>query len=129
MPDDRITKQTRSVLPDAFAPKMPDAKSPGDTDGLSLYRKVFHSPEEVARKLRTGGSRACWIAQLRASDLLALGLTLTPDPLESALGHALIKEIRAETARSDEVVQFKRQLAQLVTPENLLGPYDPPTKA
>lgn len=134
VPKHRMSLDQRTVQPDAFAPKMPDKKNTGDTDGLSVYREAFHSAEDVGRTLRSRGSEPMWVARLRASDITALGLTLLPDPKDGFAhpkglpqpGHALIPEIAVSTATTDRVVEIKRMLAALVTPTNLFGPFDPP---
>jgi hypothetical protein len=126
-----------AVQPDAFAPRMPSKKKPddtGDSDGLSVYRAAFHSPEAIARELRTGGSRPAWVAELKASDIIALGITLQPDPLDAEEhpkgipqpGHALIPEINVAQAESTRVLELKRKLAGLANTATIHGPYDPP---
>lgn len=130
--------ERKSVRRNAFAPKLPDKKreSKGDIDGLSLFRELFHTPEEVGRVLRTQGTTPAWVARLRASDIFSLGLSLVPNPLDESKhpngvaqpGHVLIPEISVATASSSEVIELQQRLAALVTSENLLGPFDPPLR-
>lgn len=127
----------KTVQPDAFAPRMPNKKKPndiGDLDGLSVYRAAFHTPEVIARVLRTSGSEPAWVAEFKAGDLIALGITLKPDPLQADKhpsgipqpGHALIPEIHSGGAQSTRVLELKRELAALANKAKIHGPYDPP---
>lgn len=63
----------KTVQPGAFAP------NEKDTDGLSVHRAGIHTPKEVAQDFRGKGSQPVWVAHLRASDILALGVTIEPN--------------------------------------------------
>ncbi|RLA52192.1 MAG: hypothetical protein DRR42_08200 [Gammaproteobacteria bacterium] len=83
-----------------------------DSDGLSLFREKFSSPEDVARSGRN--PRGYYVAQIPASEILDLGVTLVPDPQTDTLpGHSLIPELTYSSSK-----QYKRELrnklAQLV---------------
>lgn len=132
-----MSADLKTIQPDAFAPRVPSKRKPddtGDSDGLSVYRAAFHSPEAIARELRTGGSEPAWVAELKAGDIIALGVTLKPDPIDADKhpkgiaqpGHALIPEINSREAESTRVLELKRALADLANKVKPHGPYDPP---
>lgn len=123
------------VLPDAFAPRVAkNAGDPSDADGLSVYRASFHSPEEIACLLRTGGSQPVWIAQLTAADVFALGLSIKPDPLPAEShprgivqpGHALLVELHSGEAKTARGLEWKQALAALANSLPRFGPFAPP---
>lgn len=76
-----------------------------------------------------------WVAQFKASDIIALGITLQPDPLDADKhprnvaqpGHALIPEINSGEMDSTRVLELKRALADLANKGPIHGPYDPPS--
>lgn len=86
-----------------------------DTNGLSVYREKYPSPEQVAG-FRTKGTKPSWVVKLRAQSVIDAGLTLIAAPREAAdglpaqQGHALIVEINSAARKSDLVEQWKRQL-------------------
>lgn len=132
-----MSPDLRTIEPDAFAPRSPAKNKPndqGDSDGLSVYRAAFHSPEEIAKVLRTRGSEPVWVAELVAKDIIALGGTLKPDPLGPEKhprqipqpGHALIPELHAGDPDSKLVEDLKRGLAALANKATIHGPFDPP---
>lgn len=104
----------RRPLPAGFGPHRDN-----DTDGLSVYREKYHTPEQVAG-YRTKGTKPMWIARLSAKSITDLGLTLKPDPrgpengLPARPGHALIVEMNSNTRKSDEVEQWKQQLLSVI---------------
>ena len=55
----------RWPLPDAFDPTKPDARrgTLGDVDGISVYRRHFHTPKEAA-DFRTKSKSQTWMACL-----------------------------------------------------------------
>lgn len=132
-----MSADLKTIQPDAFAPRMPNKKKPddvGDSNGLSVYRAAFHTPEAIARELRTGGSEPAWVAEFNASDIIALGVTLEADPLDADKhprgipqpGHALIPEIHSGEAESTRVLELMRKLADLANKATIHGPFAPP---
>lgn len=117
-----------TVQPGAFAP------NERDTDGLSVHRAAIHTPKEVAQDFRGKGSQPVWVAHLRAQDILALGVTIEPMPVAASVdpprlaqpGHAIIPELNAGNAHSDETEEHKHQLAAAVF--QIDGPFDPPQR-
>lgn len=104
----------RRPLPDGFDPHRTK-----DTDGLSVYREKYHTPEQVAG-FRTKGTKPTWIARLQAKSITDLGLTLKPDPrrpedgLPARPGHSLIVEMNSAARKSNAVEQWKQQLLSSV---------------
>lgn len=118
----------RTVQPGAFAP------NEKDTDGLSVHRAGIHTPKEVAQDFRGQGSQPVWVAHLRARDILAMGMTIEPKPVAASVapprpaqpGHAIIPDMNAGNASSNETEERKRQLAAAVF--QIDGPFDPPKR-
>lgn len=79
---------SRPIQGVAFSPTDKDA------DGISVFREQFTTPEAVAK---TGANPAgYYVARLQASELIGLGLSITPDPLppdSGPRGHALVPEM------------------------------------
>jgi len=115
---------TRRPLPDAF-----DPHKERDGGGLSVFRLAFHTTEEVSN-FRTMSPKSGWVARLRASSIIALGLTIIPDPLEAAdqrpaqPGHSVVPELNSANRKSSEAAQWKQQLAAAVIAVD--GPFPPP---
>src|SRR3989442_13542480 len=70
-----------NLLPDAFRPNA------NDTSGLSVHRAKYKSVEQAARG-RAG--KQYYVVILRAGDLRAKGIEVSPRPLEGDPGHAEI---------------------------------------
>jgi len=96
----------RPVSGNAFNPNQ------HDTDGLSLFRKQFVSPEEVAASGRN--PLGYYVVQVQAAEILELGVTLEPDPQPDTLpGHTLIPELTHNTQKQTKR-DLRGKLAQLV---------------
>jgi len=76
------------VDPQAFRPTLIDK------DGLSVFRANFAKPEKLDRDRETGNPGTYYVAQLRASAIMELDLTIIPDPKGELPGHALIPELK-----------------------------------
>ena len=60
-----------------------------DTDGISVFRALFVSPDRVASSGKN--PKGYYVARLCVSDIISLGLTVIPNPKDDQLpGHALI---------------------------------------
>lgn len=95
------------VTPQAFRP------TKKDVDGVSVFRRLFSTPEEVAA---SGLSiRGYSVASLKRRDILKLGLSVIPDPQEDQLmGHSLIPEINTEDyKRSNDYERLKNLTSEL----------------
>ena len=94
-----------------------------DTDGVSLYRALFVSPEEV---WSSGNKpRGYYVAQLSVYAIEALGLTVVPAPRKDDLpGHAIIPELRLSEFKADKRTSktIQRELAKLASQAVLLEP-------
>ena len=65
---------------------------PRDTDGISLFRELFVTPQQVATAREN--STGYYISRLDVSSITPLGLTVIPNPIEDQLpGHSLIPEL------------------------------------
>jgi hypothetical protein len=106
----------------AFAP------NEKDRDGLSVFRELFVTPEGVAR---TGpNSAGYYVARLAVSELLKLGLTVVPDPLEDAPpGHAMVPELSFAAVRNAKTTskEIQFQLAMLASTAIVYEPGKFPT--
>ena len=84
----QVSTMFRSPVPVqrvAFAPNQKD------TDGISVFRELFITPERIASAGRS--SAGYYVARLAVCELLKLGLTVVPDPRENQPpGHALVPE-------------------------------------
>ncbi len=107
----------------AFAPNR------RNNDGLSMFRRCFHTPKSVA-DFRTRAKSEAWVVSLRAQDLFDLGLSIQPDPIPAAdgvaaqPGHAVIPEMNAAKRKTSDVEQWKERLRRAVT--RVDGPFFPP---
>jgi hypothetical protein len=63
-----------------------------DTDGISLYREQFVTPEKVAASVKRRLGQF-YVVQLRVSEIRGLRLTLRPTVGELP-GHVIIKELK-----------------------------------
>jgi hypothetical protein len=107
------------VLAFAFRP------TPQDIDGISLYRELFVSPEQVASKARKPASSYV-VARLLASDILALGLTIAPTPGDGSLpGHVSIPEISwpayNDRSKKPRLAEMNKRLAILAGKDIVSG--------
>lgn len=76
------------ITPQAFRPNK------NDTDGISLYRELFTSAEELAA---TGKNGDCYVARIAVADLIELGLAVVPSVVRNGLlGHVLIPEMNSQ---------------------------------
>lgn len=88
-----------------------------DVTGISLVRARFKTIEEAARGAE---GKEYFIAKLRASDLIALGLTLRTDAEvelepgdEPDIAHVSVAELRTETKKAPGTVEILKRLSQL----------------
>lgn len=100
-----------------------------DTDGLSVYRRAFHTPQEAA-DFRTKSKSKAWVAELPASAITALGLTIEPKPLEASAdmpaqpGHSVVRELNSASRKTTQADEWKQGLLAAVT--TVTGPYEGP---
>lgn len=85
-----------------------------DINGISIFRELFVSAEAVANA--GTGVNGCCVIRLRASDFIALGLTIVPDPQDDQLpGHAIIPELSFQQMKVNKsrCKEIQRSLAKL----------------
>jgi hypothetical protein len=85
-----------------------------DSDGLSLYRRLFTTEAQVAV---SGGNKAGYVvARLQVQSLLRLELEVvaSPDP-KGPRGHCILPRLTYETRREQWSKELQFQLAQLAT--------------
>lgn len=87
-----------------------------DIDGISIFRALFVSAEDVAAA-GLGMNGYC-IARLLVRDIIALGLTVISDPRDDQLpGHSLIPELAFQRVNAKETKpkskEYQRALAKL----------------
>ena len=91
------------VTRSAFAPNR------NDTGGLSVFRRLFVSPEQVAKA--GTNVKGYYVAELKHGDIRALSLTVKPDPQEDELpGHSLVPELRFPHDKKEQLKQKEVQL-------------------
>lgn len=82
-----------------------------DDDGLSFFLETATPAEVLAHSARSG--KVCKVARFLASEIFALGLTLTPDQQPGDLpGHHLVKEINLATYKSTDL-QVRQKINEL----------------
>jgi len=90
----------------AFQPNKKDAA------GISVFRELFVTPMEVARRGPKGPSEYI-VVRLLAADVFALGLSVLPDPqADQPPGHAIIPELTPQTEKKRSK-ELQRELAKL----------------
>jgi hypothetical protein len=99
--------------PEAFAPRK------DDENGLSLTRADLVAIEVAA----CGASRkGYYVAKVRAGDLRAAGLEITPIPRTQNPGHAVIPLLKYSDRETDAVKEWKTLLAHKLCKE-IAGPF------
>jgi hypothetical protein len=102
-----------------------------DVDGISLYRELFVSAQDVARSARKPASFYV-VARLNAAEILALDVRLVPTP-GNLPGHVSIPEINkkdyADKAKKLRIVELNRYLAVLASKDIVADFEDVPTEA
>lgn len=102
------------VTPGAFNP------SDQDVDGLSVFRALFTTPEEISSSGRKPNSY--YVVRLLVGDIHALGLNVVADPREDQPpGHALIRELNKYTKRT-RLKELRLALAKLASKSVVLSP-------
>jgi hypothetical protein len=98
--------------PEAFQPRT------DDTGGLSLYRRKFQSPEDLAA---VGSSKAgYYVAIVKVADLQRAGIHIRQDDPNDC-SHVVVPELRADNRKRDEALELMQKLAGLVS--EVVGPF------
>lgn len=116
VPELKMDTTRRRPLDVAFRP---DPEK--DFDGISLFRKKYHAPEDLRGKK---SKSPCWMAVLRAKDLRSEGLDPEPRPTPEAKGHVVLPQLHAANAKTDQALLWQQQLADQLT-RDVLGPFQP----
>lgn len=83
-----------------------------DLDGISVFRALFTTAEEVAAGKSAHGY---YVVRIPVNEILDLGLTVVPDPQVDTLeGHSLIPELTSHTRKTEFSKKKQQQLAGLV---------------
>ena len=101
--------------PRAFQPKR------YDKEGLSVYRKKYLPPKELAQRGAQG--KQYYVIEVEAGCLRRLGITVAPNPQPNDPGHALLTNMDAENRRSDAVLEWMEQIV-LFCIKNTHGPFE-----
>jgi hypothetical protein len=106
----RIPVSTGWYQPDKQPPLEPEAFRPtrSDTTGISVSREKYNSLEQAARGQP---GKDYYVAVFRAGDLRAAGLEVTARPVEGNPGHAEIANLRYETRKSRQAIEWRFLLA------------------
>ncbi len=109
-------KQPSRPQLDAFLPRRPDPRKPGDegdADGLSIFRAKYTTVKQAS--VGANSAKPYHVASLTLETIESIsdsegnqGLSVRPDPLEGAPGHSLIPELNAR-----DYLAGKRQERQL----------------
>jgi len=104
------------IDPDLQIPIQATAFQPSskDMDGLSVFRELFVTPEQIADLHReVSNGKECYVVRVRAADLLGpdIGVDLVPNVIEALPGHVLIPQIYKGNLSKEE--KRKRKDLQL----------------
>jgi hypothetical protein len=125
--DDELLYRRIPVSSDFYDPQSGQQVSPlayrpraHDKTGLSLIRaKYCSSIEEAAQG---PGKNGYFVSVLRAGDLRAAGILITPDPQPGVPGHCELRQLRYDVRRTDDVIESCETLAGVLT-MRVLGPF------
>jgi len=99
--------------------------NPKDTDGISVWRAKYKSPEEVAA-IHARLGRQYWVLALKTSQLRNAGITIAPTPDLGGPGHASLTNMRSsDYAQNRNTV---KNIAEDITRNLVLyveGPFTP----
>lgn len=74
-----------------------------DATGLSVFRAKFGSPADTLTNLASTKRADYYVARLAVRDLLALGLSVVPEPdTTGPAGHAVLPELRWSAYETDK---------------------------
>lgn len=90
------------VSPEAFRPRA------ADEDGLSLCRAKYMTLEEAAHG---PSAKGYYVIELRAGDLRARGIEVSPTPDRGGPGHASIPLLNYADRKTDRALEIKQLLA------------------
>jgi len=114
----RIPKDKSRYDPSLNEPVQRIAFEPSkwDVDGISVFREFFVSAAALA-EAGTNNNGYC-VARLSVSTLIALGLTIVPDPRnDQPPGHAVIPELSISKMKQNKTKckEIQRELAKLAS--------------
>jgi hypothetical protein len=96
----------------AFEPKK------NEIDGISVFRQdCLHSPSDTLAVIAEDKRNRYYIARVAVRELLVMGLTVRPDPISTAPGHAVLPELNINAFNSDRLrwKEVLKQLAELAS--------------
>ena len=95
----------------AFAPNLER-----DVEGISVFREIFVTPNEVAR-YGPKGLNGYYVVRFLAADIFALGLSIIPDPQEDQpQGHTVIPGLNSASmsgGNKQRAKELQYELAKL----------------
>jgi hypothetical protein len=101
-----------AVQPAAFQPR------DSEVEGISVFREAcLPSPEDALRVIAPDKRSRYHVARLSVSDLAKLGLSVRPDLIDTAPGHAVIPELNAAAHAADRLASkaLQKRLADLAS--------------
>ena len=126
-PDEYVLRRVLSEYcdPSLSEPVHPQGFYPTskDMDGISVFRALFVSPDRVASSGKN--PKGYYVARLRVSDIIALGLTVIPNPKDDQLpGHALLPGLSTieYTKNKNNIKVLMYKLATLAGNEIVFAP-------
>lgn len=111
--------------PDARVDKLAFRPTDQDVDGLSVYRALFVSPDELDRD-REGKPGRYYVARLAVRMIKEIGLSVRANPANGLAGHSLIPEIRNGLKGDDKKCSKELQfaLARIASADIVYSPPD-----
>ena len=106
-PADRV-----AVRPSAFTPR------PDETDGISLFRLACLPSAEAALAVMAPEKQGRYaVTLIPAAEVFGMGLSVTPAPIPTVPGHAVIPELNCvfEVAEPMKAQELRLKLAELAT--------------
>lgn len=78
--------------------------SSNDHDGLSIFRELFVTAEQIADDYRQRKGKECYVVRIKARTLLdqPIGANLAPAPINDLPGHTLVPELNLNFQKSDK---------------------------
>lgn len=117
------------IFPDSPQPVDKLAFRPTDDDegGISVFRELFVSAEEIAARNREGKGKECWVLRIRVSDLLGfpISVEVVPDPLEGdgLPGHSLIPQLNTDLRKNNRRTcgDLQQRIASVLTNDDIVS--------
>jgi hypothetical protein len=95
--------------------------APRDTDGISFTRAKYVSADPILAAAGGYQGKNYFVIEMRADDLMSLGVTFKPRPLPDDPGHTVIPELNIKVIDAPSAVMIRDRARRL--PFKAHGPY------